>query len=310
MPGDARFGLAVSGGPDSLAMLVLAARAFAGRVEAATVDHQLRPESADEAAMVAHVCTGLAVSHTILTVTVPQGGNTQANARSARYRALGEWARDRGLEAVATAHHADDLAETLLMRLNRGAGLKGLAAMRQLRPMPTTPDVLLFRPLLHWRRSELAGLCGMAGLSPALDPSNEDDSYDRARIRAAMARQDWLKPEHLAQSAAHLRAAFDALEHFAECEMVARIEWSGDGGAVYRPSPDSVPRAIRYRVVERLTETLGTAAGAPRGAEIDRMLNALELGGGGTLAGLQYRARAGANGPKWAFTPEPPRKTG
>ena len=302
--------MAVSGGPDSLGMLALAARAFPGRVEAATVDHQLRPESADEAAMVARVCAVLGIPHATLKVEVPSTGNSQANARAARYRALGDWARLRGLPVVATAHHADDLAETLLMRLNRGAGLKGLAAMRRERPMPMAQDVRLVRPLLDWRRSQLAELCERAGLSPARDPSNEDESYERARIRAAMARQDWLKPANLAQSATHLRAALEALEHVVDRELAARIEWSGDGSAAYRPSPDPLPRAILYHVMERLLETLGTAGGAPRGAEIDRLLTALESGGGGTLAGLQYRARGGPDGPVWSFTPEPPRKTG
>ncbi|WP_244982630.1 tRNA lysidine(34) synthetase TilS [Croceicoccus marinus] len=306
---DARIGLAVSGGPDSLAMLALAARAFPDRVEAVTVDHRLRPESADEAAMVARICGDLGVPHTALTVSVERSGNMQANARMARYRALGDWARERGLAAVASAHHADDQAENLLMRLNRGAGLKGLAAMRAARAMPMAGEVVLIRPLLGWRRSELASVCERAGLTPAQDPSNEDDRYDRARIRAAMARQDWLNPQHLAQSARHLREAFDALEHFAEAEIASRVE-RGAAGALYRPSPDPFPRAVRYRVVERLLETLGTARGAARGAEIERLLAALESGGGGTLGGLHCVSRRGRDGPEWTFTPEPPRKTG
>ena len=306
---DERIGLAVSGGPDSLAMLVLAVHAFRERVEAATVDHRLRAESADEAAMVAQVCADLGVPHAILTISVAPSGNTQANARAARYRALGDWAHDRGLPAVATAHHSDDLAETLLMRLNRGAGLKGLAAMRAARPIRMAQDSMLVRPLLGWRRSELSSVCAKAGLTPAQDPSNEEERYERARIRAAMAEKDWLNPAHLAQSAAHLRGAFEALEHFADAEIRSRVE-QDEASALYRPSPDPFPRAIRYRVIERLIEALGTARSAPRGAEIERLLAALESGGGGTLGGLQFRARQGPEGPEWAFTPEPPRKTG
>lgn len=290
-------------------MLVLAVHAFRDRVEAATIDHRLRAESTDEAAMVARVCADLGVPHAILTVSVASSGNTQAKARAARYRALSEWAHGRGLPAVATAHHSDDLAETLLMRLNRGAGLKGLAAMRAARPMPMAPDTRLIRPLLGWRRLDLAGICAKVGLTPVQDPSNEDRRYERARIRAAMAGQDWLNPVHLARSAAHLRDAFEALEHFADAEIRARVEQDA-AGALYRPSTDSVPRTIRYRVIERLIETLGTSRSAPRGAEIERLLNALESGSGGTLGGLQCRARPGPDGPEWTFTPEPPRKTG
>src|SRR4051812_29251127 len=132
-PGE-RIGVAVSGGPDSLALLLLAARARPGLVEAATVDHALRPESAGEAAFVAELCGRLAVPHEILTVEWEEKPETaiQERARIARYRLLGRWAKERGLTALATAHHLDDQAETFLMRLARGAGVKGLAGMRRL----------------------------------------------------------------------------------------------------------------------------------------------------------------------------------
>src|SRR5690606_9722008 len=111
-----RVGLAVSGGPDSLALLLLAAAARPGLVAVATVDHGLRPASADEAAMVAEVCSQLGVSHRTLLTDWPEPpqANIQSAARAMRYRLLGEWAEEQGLPAIATAHHADDQAETLL----------------------------------------------------------------------------------------------------------------------------------------------------------------------------------------------------
>ncbi len=305
-----RIGLAVSGGPDSLGMLALAARAFPQRVEAASVDHRLRPESADEAAMVARVCGDMGVPHAILPVDVPDGGNVQASARRERYLALGAWARERGLPAVATAHHLEDQAETLLMRLNRGSGLKGLAAMRGRRAMPMAEDVLLIRPLLGWHRAELARVCASAGLEPAQDPSNADPKYDRARIRAAMAGADWLDAASLARSARHLRDAFDALEQLVDAELRERVTvMPDDQGAIYLPSaPGS--RGLRFRVIERLLGELGRTPDGARGAEIDRLLATLESGGTANLAGLQCTARTGREGPEWSFTPERPRKTG
>jgi len=157
---DARIGVAVSGGPDSLALLLLSAAARPGLVEAATVDHALRPESRAEAEMVGGVCNRLSVSHSILTARWNELPETaiQERARSERYRLLGYWADERGLSALATAHHADDQAETLLMRLSRGSGVRGLAGMR---PRSITPGshVRLVRPLLAWRRSELQEIC-------------------------------------------------------------------------------------------------------------------------------------------------------
>ncbi|WP_230292476.1 tRNA lysidine(34) synthetase TilS [Croceicoccus sp. Ery5] len=309
---DARLGIAVSGGPDSLAMLLLAATAFPDRIEAATVDHRLRPESADEAAMVARVCRDRGIGHTVLTVTLPDHGNVQANARRERYRALGQWAREHGLAAIATAHHIEDQAETLLMRLNRGSGLKGLAAMRNRRPVPMAADIGLIRPLLGWHRSELAAICAAAGLEPAQDPSNRDPKYDRARIRAAMTGTDWIDPSALARSARHLRDAFEALEEAVDAELQTRIVFlPEEQGAVYAPSPRQFGvRGLRFRVLEKLIGELGRSHGAPRGAEIDRLLDTLESGGKTTLAGLECTVRSGVNGPEWLFTPEPARKTG
>src|SRR3954454_965350 len=170
---DARIGVAVSGGPDSLALLLLAAAARPGQVEAATVDHNLRSESRDEAVMVASVCEKLEVPHTVLAARwndVPATA-IQERARRERYRLLGFWAEDRSLNALATGHHADDQAETVLMRLNRGSGVRGLAGMRPRSVAPGT-HVRLLRPLLGWRRAEFQRVCADAGLTPASDPSN------------------------------------------------------------------------------------------------------------------------------------------
>ena len=122
--------LAVSGGADSMAMLALARAAFPGRIIAATVDHQLRTSAADEAALVAAYCATLGVPHMILTPDAPiAGASIQAQARGARYRLLRAWAGDAGAVALLTAHHADDQAETFLMRAVRGSGVPGAYCM-------------------------------------------------------------------------------------------------------------------------------------------------------------------------------------
>lgn len=169
----------MSGGPDSLALLLLAEAVMPGKVEVATVDHGLRSASASEAAMVAELCAGHGIPHEILPVQVPQG-NLQDMARLARYRALHAWATRRGLGAIATAHHADDQAETLIMRLNRASGIAGLAGVR-LRTVVPGADMPLLRPLLGWRRADLGELVKAAGLDAVQDPSNEDLRFDRLK---------------------------------------------------------------------------------------------------------------------------------
>ncbi|MEO7247763.1 MAG: tRNA lysidine(34) synthetase TilS, partial [Novosphingobium sp.] len=162
----------MSGGPDSLALLLLAHELMPDRIAAATVDHGLRAESAAEADMVAQVCANMGVPHEILRVAVA-GGNVQAEARAARYAALAEWLDRKELAALVTAHHADDQAETLIMRLNRGSGVAGLAGTRAVGRVPGSGEKTmqaLLRPLLGWRKAELAGIVGTAGLVAAQDP--------------------------------------------------------------------------------------------------------------------------------------------
>ena len=155
------LGLAVSGGPDSVALLLLAHRALPGQIAVASIDHGLRPEAAGEVALVERIAAARGIPFTPLTVTLAPG-NTQARAREARYAALAEWAESEGLGAVATAHHADDQAETLLMRLNRASGVAGLAGVRPRGVVPGTAIPLL-RPVLDWRRAELGAAVRAAG---------------------------------------------------------------------------------------------------------------------------------------------------
>ena len=290
----------MSGGPDSLALLLLAHEAIPGRFEVAAVDHGLRPESALEAEAVAALSTQRGIECSILRPAVAAAGNLQANARAARYAALGEWAAERGLAAIVTAHHADDQAETLLMRLSRGAGLRGLAGMRGIARVPGHPALPLLRPLLGWRKAELEVVVAQAGLAPACDPANADPRFERARVRAALAFTAWLDPVALAACATHLGEADAALD------WAASREWddfvTADGAAlVYRAQ---APRAVRLRVIERIIATLGHE-GTPRGAEIGRLDDALSAGRIATLGGV--RAEAGAGG--WRFAPAPPRGT-
>jgi tRNA(Ile)-lysidine synthase len=298
IPPGSRLGLAVSGGPDSLALLLLAAAARPGEVEAATVDHGLRAESRDEADMVATLCERLSVPHSILAIEwdIPPTSAIQEQARILRYGALAAWSRDLGLGAVLTGHNLDDQAETMVMRLNRGSGVRGLAGMRRSAPLPGDPDQLLLRPLLGWRRRELEEICAIVGVSPALDPSNEDDNYERVRVRRGLAGAEWLDRQALANSASHCAEADEAIDWAAAMEW-DRSATAREGEIVYRAS--GAPAEIVRRIVARAVEVLGTEGqpGDLKGRELDRLMAELEAGKTATLRGVRC-----AGGPDWRFT--------
>jgi tRNA(Ile)-lysidine synthase len=296
--GDAprRLGVAVSGGPDSLGLLLLAAAAWPGRVAAATVDHRLRPESASEARFVARICAGLAVPHVVLEVEVdPARSSLQRAAREARYGALGGWCDALSLPWLATAHHLDDQAETLLMRLLRGSGVGGLAGIRPVGPVAGSESRLV-RPLLGWRRSELKRIVVNCGLEPVSDASNTDIAYDRVRIRGQLAETGWINPTPLARSAAALCEAETALAWMAERLWGERVEWDGEG---YRLDPAGLPAELVRRLLVRL---LGSAGASPRGDEVKRLAACLADGKTATLAGFRCEG-----GPVWRFVSEAPR---
>lgn len=290
--------MAVSGGPDSLALLLLAAAALPGRVAAASVDHGLRAEAAGEAAMVARVCAGLGVPHAVLPVTLPRG-NMQDRARTARYAALAAWAAREGVAALATGHQLDDQAETLMMRLNRGSGLSGLAGVRARGPVPgSSAGLPLLRPLIGWRRAELAQLVADAGLEPARDPSNADPRFDRARMRAALAGADWIAPEGLARSAALLAEAESFVAAAIARGWGERVRRRGGGWHL-------LPAPTRFETIELIRRIFAALNAEPSRQDIAALADRLARGENASLAGVLARVEDGG----WLFAPEPPRRS-
>jgi len=290
------LGVAVSGGPDSLALLVLASAAFPGNVRAATVDHGLRPESSGEAESVAQACARLDVPHAVLRPSVPISGNLQSAARRARYALLEAWRSEQGLDWVLTAQHADDQAETLLMRLNRGSGVAGLAGIRAV-------NGRVLRPLLDWRRAELEAVVGQAGLEPVVDPSNRDERFDRARLRRELEGAEWLDRLAAARSARALAEAEEALDWAAERLFDERTRSEGDRLSL---DPSGLPAELRRRLLLRALRRIDPHA-APRGEELGRLLATLSQGAGATLSGV--KAEAGGVDGAWSFSPAPSRRS-
>ena len=301
LPGGGPVGLAVSGGPDSMAMLALAHAALPGRILAATVDHALRPGSDAEARTVSACCAEIDVPHRVLKADwqgSPPSANVEARARAARYLLLSDWANARGIEAVATAHHADDQAETLLMRLARGAGLSGLAGVR---PSTRIAGVRIVRPLLRWRREELTAIAKAARLPTADDPHNRDTAFDRSRLRMALAKAGFGDAEGFAASARHLAQADIALEWVVRDHWDARAVEEEDG---LRLAIADMPAELQRRMLIAAIERSGDRP--PRGPDLERVRQRLLDGEAATLGSLSFTVE----GEHWRLSPAPPRRTG
>lgn len=292
----------MSGGPDSLALLLLAHAAFPGRVEAATVDHQLRAESASEAALVAAICRDHGISHCILTPATPITGSLQSTARTVRYALLADWRQARQIDWLMTAHHADDQAETLLMRLNRGSGVDGLSGIR-------ARNGVILRPVLNARRADL--FASLSVLAPSVaaqavaDPSNHDAKYDRARMRSqlASAPDGLVDVAGFTQSAAALADAQSALHWMAE--RLAQDHLAQAEGAVTLDPTGLPPEMLRRLTVLALTRL--DAEANPRGASLSHALTLLNSRQSAMLGTIHIRpAKRGAA--RWTFTIAPPRR--
>lgn len=262
-----RFCVAVSGGPDSMALLWLAQQAFPGHVFAATVDHGLRTEARSEAEMVATYCAQHDIPHVILSPDVPITGNVQSAARAARYALMHTWCEEHGADWLLTAHHADDQMETLLMRLNRSSGVAGLAGVR-------ARNGSTLRPLLGWRRSELAAIIAEQALPHVQDPSNEDTRFDRVRMREHLRDIVWLDPLAFARSADALADAQDALEWTIRELASQYVEEDGQGGMIL--ARHDFPREVQRRLILYMLGRLDPDLESPRGVTLDQALVQLE----------------------------------
>ena len=266
--------LAVSGGPDSTALMLLMAQWREGvargpKLIAATVDHGLRPESAGEARDVAKLARKLGISHRVLRWTgkKPSTGIQEA-ARAARYRLLAQAARRAGASAIATAHTLDDQAETVLFRLARGSGLAGLGGMRRAAPVPGADDLMLIRPLLAAPKSRLIATLQAENIASADDPSHRDPRFTRPRLRALMPKlaEEGLDAARLARLAERAARAHAALEEIAVASFSALAK-TEKSGAIHVAAADfaALPDEISLRLLARAIAETGDEGPAELG---------------------------------------------
>jgi tRNA(Ile)-lysidine synthase len=313
--------LAVSGGPDSIALMWLMARwrrtlARGPRLIAVTVDHGLRAEAAREARDVKRLARGLDLPHRTMrwTGAKPKAG-LPAAARAARYRLLAQAARATGATHILTAHTRDDQAETLLIRLLRGSGIVGLAAMAR---QSERDGVLLARPFLQVSKAQLIATLKKAGLGYADDPTNRDPGFTRPRIRAimpALAAEggDARNLARLASRLARANAAVEVLVDGAERYLALRDRESADLGFDAKTFA-ALPEEIRLRLLLRAIDRFGHEGTAELG-KVEALLSILDRAVAGKTAVSRPRLKQTLAGALISLTdgririaPAPPRR--
>lgn len=309
---------AVSGGPDSTALMHLLARWAAGGdrppVTVATLDHGLRTESAAEAEAVAEAAASLGLPHRVLVWDGPKpSSRMQERAREERYRRLAALAREISASHLATGHTLDDQAETVVMRLIAGSGIGGLAGMR---PASMRDGVTLVRPFLALRKTQLLDLCHAEGWAYVQDRSNRDHRYARPRLRAGLMpalAEEGLTAERLSTLSARARRDADALDARADAVFSA-LRRDGERAVLTLDGLrlGAEPDAILLRVIARAIAAVGGPARTARLAAIETCVLAelrpalqarqpRRLNLGGVLIALQGDGHI-------LFRPEPPRR--
>lgn len=270
--------VAVSGGADSMALLLLAAewaRARGGDVVALSVDHGLRTASAEEAERVADWCGARGLCHEILRIRQPIRGSVQEAARAARYALLEARCIELGCLHLLLGHHRRDQAETVLLRLARGSGLDGLAGMDR---VVHRPQLRWLRPLLDTAPDRLRATCCAREQPWIEDPSNRSARFDRARLRlgmAAIGSADLLE-RRLAETAGHLGRAQAAIEA-GVADLAARAvtvtPWLS--AALVGPALRAAPGELALRLLARLLAIIGGTAYPPRFGRLEALMRAL-----------------------------------
>lgn len=271
-----RLAVGVSGGADSLALVVLAdgwARARGGHVTALTVDHGLRPEAAGEAARVGEWMAGRGIGHVILRGEQPlPATNLQAEARALRHRLLRDWCATAGVLHLLLAHTQGDQAETLLLRLARGSGVSGLAGMAA---VAWTPQARILRPLLSVPRAALEAVLQSLGQEWIQDPSNRNEAFGRVRMRRLLPslEGEGASPLRLAGTARRLGATRQMVED-AVADLLACAVAPHPAGFAHL-DPAKFREASQDVGVRALRTVLACVGGGPFGPRAERAEAAL-----------------------------------
>jgi tRNA(Ile)-lysidine synthase len=272
--------IALSGGSDSMALLALTQHWTSlrnAKIIALTVDHRLRPESAAEAAWVHEQLAQAGIEHHILRWDADKpSANLQSEARNARYALMEAWCRERHILHLLVAHHRDDQAETLLVRLERGSGIDGLSAMPW---VSYYRSIRLIRPLLSFTKQELQAYLTLRGKRWCEDPSNGNLYYTRNRIRRSLSIEDELLSKRLAATATHMGRARVSIERHVAKLLVASVALHPQGYALLAVERfKTFPEEEALRALAAVLMTIGCGEYTPRFAALSTLYRKIIAG--------------------------------
>ena len=307
--GTDRVAVALSGGSDSMALVLLAAgwaESTGAAIVALTVDHGLRPESAREARRVGEWMEARAIPHEILAYKgkIPSS-NIEGAAREYRYDLLGKYCARLGIKALLVAHNMDEQAETFFLNLARGSGVYGLAGMPEI---ALRDGMEIVRPLLGFSKDELRAYLGSRSQEWVEDPSNADGKYRRVRVRNLkdLLASLELSPERISATMANVRRAREAVEFYAD----GLIRRAFKDGSIDAEALKSAPAEVSLRALAKIIQGLSQSPYPPRFESLESLCGKIvggTLGRGATLAGFKFSAAPNGT---IKIAPTPPRRPG
>jgi len=294
--------VAVSGGPDSMALLsllcALSSKHPGIKIHALTFDHGLRTESGVEAEQVgAWIESWPNVEHHILNWhgDKPDTGIME-QARDARYTAMAAWCHAHNIKTLWLGHHQTDQAETFLFRLAKGSGLDGLGGMMEYQPCSVDPSIMLVRPMLQMAKGDIVAFCQNHTIPHVIDPSNINMKYARARLRHALPalEAEGLSESRLAATARRLDRARIALDHYADQIIASAATIQTAHSTIALDALNTAPEEIRIRVIRRVLDQMGPGGYGPRLDRLEDIIDQIFNEGGRrfTLGGYVF-AREG-----------------
>lgn len=299
-------------------MLILALAKLNPAPVVLTVDHGLRPGSAEDAKSVLQAAKTFGLkAHVLKWKGVKPKSDIEAAAREARYRLMGEWCAKHKIGALYLAHTLEDQAETFLLRLARGSGLDGLSAMQEIAPFPLPGfgDLKLVRPLLAVTRADLRARLEKANVEWRDDPMNEDPRFARVRIRKSWPQLEaiGLSPARIAAAAQHLARAREALDTATAALIAEACHFEDEKILLDRAALARSPREIALRALAKLLGRMGGKPYRPRFERLERLFEEVTQGRPATLHGCRIgaapRRSACFGGNTLEIVPERPRKS-